>query len=249
MDFLLTKLLPTLILPVGLALGLLSLAVLTRRRSVILLAITLLWALSTPVLGDALARAADGEQVRIAATSAPAADAIVVLSGGRQLAPGAASISEWEDADRFFGGLELYWANRAPWLVFTGGTDPFNPTAPLEGDVLLAFAQRFGVPSAQLRTTGPVTNTAEEAVAVAAVLADLLSAPAHVLLVTSAFHMPRAAALFERAGMRVTPYPVDFQTGPGRTFTILDFAPNATALRDSERALREFLGRIVYRVW
>jgi hypothetical protein len=56
----------------------------------------------------------------------PEADAIVILSGGRVPAPGDPPLSEWRDADRFFGGIDLYRAGRAPLLIFTGGWAQFD---------------------------------------------------------------------------------------------------------------------------
>ena len=99
-------------------------------------------------------------------------------------------------------------------------------------------------------STPPVLNTAEEAVAIRR-LQPLRQS--RVLLVTSAFHMRRAQRLFERQGMQVLPFPVDFQArgrwvGPvWRDPT--QWLPSARALDDSSRAMREQLGRLVYGAW
>ena len=74
-----------------------------------------------------------------------------------------------------------------------------------------------------------------------------------ILLVTSAFHMCRAQRLFERQGLKVLPFPVDFQAR-GRWAGPLwrdptQWLPSARALDDSSRALRELLGRLVYLTW
>ncbi len=72
-------------------------------------------------------------------------------------------MSEWTDGDRFWGGIALYQAGKAPMLVFTGGGAPWQPNAKPEGEVLISYAKALGVPSKALRTTGLVVNTAEEA--------------------------------------------------------------------------------------
>jgi len=102
-------------------------------------------------------------------------------------------------------------------------------------------------------TTGKVFNTADEAAAVAALLAGKAHAgdgkkPWRILLVTSAFHMPRAKIQFEAAGFQVAAYPVDFLASSERQTTILDFLPSANALSQTELALREFYGRAFYRI-
>ena len=179
----------------------------------------------------------------------------MVLSGGRIVAPGNSKISEWTDADRFFGGVELYQAGKAPLLVFTGGAAPWEPSAPSEGEILVGFARRYGVPAEAVMTTRRVYNTAEEAEVVAHLLADrshveseAKKKPQSLLLVTSAFHMPRAKAQFEVQGFRVVAYPVDFLVSSERQITILDFLPSANALSQTELALREFYGRIFYQI-
>jgi len=207
-----------------------------------------LWASSTPIVARPLFAAIEGNQVRIPAVEAVPADAIVVLSSGRIVAPGPAAISEWQDADRFFAGLELFKAGKAPLLVFTGGWSPaLRPDDLLEGSVLATYAAQMGVPAAQVVTTGRVANTQEEAAAVASTLRSLGQVRPRVLLVTSAFHMVRARMLFERNGLTVLPFPVDF-AGRGGGFRIFDVIPTVGALSMTQCSLREWYGRLYYRL-
>ena len=69
-----------------------------------------------------------------------------------------------------------------------------------------------------------------------------------IILVTSAFHMPRAKMLFERQGFEVEPFPVDFQNSDRSKTTILSFVPSAQALAKSETAMREGIGVLYYLV-
>jgi len=65
--------------------------------------------------------------------------------------------------------------------------------------------------------------------------------------VTSAFHMRRSALLFSRAGLSVTPFPVDFRTSAApRSF--MDLLPRAGSLESTETALREVYGYLYYRL-
>lgn len=249
------KILPVFLLPLGIVLLLVSAGMLLRRRALIWTGIVLLWLGSTPLVSQRMIRAVEGGAVRASASDALPADAIVVLSGGRIVAPGAAAISEWGEANRFFGGVELFKASKAPLLIFTGGRLPWEPeTARTEGEVLAEYAKNFGVPAECMVTTGAVENTAEEAVAVAALLSErrrkVVDRPKalRVLLVTSAFHMARARHLFERAGVKVIPFPVDFQVELSRAVTIIDFLPSASALRQTELAWREMYGQLYYAV-
>ena len=88
-------------------------------------------------------------------------------------------------------------------------------------------------------------NTRENAVYCAEILRA--RAAVRVLVVTSAFHIPRTLATFRAVDMDVDVLPVDFRAPPagGRDLQLL---PRAGALAASTRALHEVLGRVVYRV-
>ena len=145
--------------------------------------------------------------------------------------------------------MDLYRAGKARRLLFTGGASPFSPGSPLEGQLYLNEARMSGIPAEVLESTSPVRNTAEEAVAIRRLLPD----GTRILLVTSAFHMQRAQRLFERQGLNVLPFPVDFQAR-GRWAGPLwrdptNWLPSVQALDDSSLALRELIGRLAYRTW
>ena len=118
--------------------------------------------------------------------------------------------------------------------------------------MLKIWAKSQGVPNSAIQVTDKVTNTAEEAAAVAALLPQLPSVggikPKTILLVTSAFHMPRAQRLFEQAGLQVLPYPVDFKVSAGESFNAMKLLPSADAWQLTEMAWRELLGRAYYKV-
>ena len=67
-----------------------------------------------------------------------------------------------------------------------------------------------------------------------------------IILVTSAFHMPRAQRLFEKEGLWVVPYPVDFKSLTTDSVTFMDYLPNAGSLAKTELGLRELIGRLFY---
>ena len=251
----LSKIAPLFLLPIGVTLILLMAGFVSRRQVLFIVAFGVLYTGSIPLVGRQALKLIEGDAIRNPPQSAPTGDAIVVLSGGRIVAPGTFKISEWTDADRFFGGVELYQAGKAPLLVFTGGAAPWEPSAPSEGEILVGFARRCGVPAEGVMTTGKVYNTAEEAEAVARLLADrshvrpeTKKKPLSILLVTSAFHMPRAKVQFEAKGFRVVAYPVDFLVSSESQITILDFLPSANALSQTELALRELYGRFFYQI-
>ena len=250
MSYLLSKLLPLVFLPLGFSLIMLVVGLVGRWRWPVVTASLLLWVFSLGLVSQSLWRWLESPWQRRSVLEAPQADAIVVLSGSLHPAPGPARLSEWEDPDRFLAGVDLFRAGKAPRLLFTGGTSPFRPGQLPEGQHYLQEAASLGVPEAAMASTPPVLNTADEAVAIRLLLPG---GKYRVLLVTSAFHMHRSQRLFERQGLHVLPFPVDFQArglwaGPLR-HDPTQWLPSARSLDDSSRALREMLGRLIYRAW
>ena len=195
MIYLLSKLLPLTLLSLGFSLILLLVGLIGRWRWPVIAALVLLWICSLGLVSQTLWRWLEMPWQRTNASEAPSAEAIVVLSGGRHPAPGAVQVSEWHDPDRFFAGLDLFRAGKAPRLLFTGGASPFRPGQPPEGQRYLKEAQQLGIPAGVMASTQPVLNTAEEAVAIRRLLEVPKTAsapPTRILLVTSAFHMRRA---------------------------------------------------------
>ncbi len=105
-----------------------------------------------------------------------------------------------------------------------------------------------------MASTPPVVNTAEEAAAISQLLRSTNPfVSSRILLVTSAFHMRRAQRLFERQGVNVVPFPVDFKARGAWAGPLwrdpLQWLPTARSLANSSVALRELLGRLAYRAW
>ena len=250
MLYFLSKLLPLLALPLCLALIFLVFGLLGRFRWPVIVSFLLLWFFSLGLISNGLWRLLEYPWQRRLPQHAQHADAIVVLSGARHPAPGPKRITEWQDPDRFIAGINLFHAGKAPLLLFTGGSSPFSPGQLPEGELYLEEAALLGVPVSAMASTLPVFNTADEARAIRRLLP---ASQTRVLLVTSAFHMRRSQRLFERVGLEVLPFPVDFKArgrwaGPLWRNPI-HWLPSATALANSSYALRELLGRLVYRAW
>jgi uncharacterized SAM-binding protein YcdF (DUF218 family) len=242
--FLLSKILPLFVLPLGVTFICLLWGATRRRPRLIWAGIFILCLSSNPLIGRFLIRAAEGYAERPAVRTVATADAIVVLSAGRILAPGPDQANEWIDANRFFGGVELFKAGKAPLIVFTGADR--DSVGRSEGQILTGHARSLGIQDDAIIVTGDVLNTADEAREVAVALRRRGLTSPLVLLVTSAFHMPRAVSLFASEGFDVVPFPVDFAFSAGQRVSLLDFLPSVGALTQTHTALREFYGRAFY---
>lgn len=232
--------------PLGVALILLVWGTLRQKRRLLWAGVLILLLASNPIVAHYMIRASEGWAERIPAEGADAADAIVVLSAGRMEAPGPAHVSEWLEANRFFGGVELFQARKAPLLVFTAPVAPWDPSAPTEGALLAQEARALGVPAGQILIAGPVFNTADEAREVSLLLRARQATTPRVLLVTSAFHMKRARRIFEESGLTVVSFPVGFMVSDGARLPGSAFVPSAGAIAHVQTAVHEGYGRLFF---
>ena len=239
--------------PLGIVLILLVVFLIRKKTKIIYSVFIFLIVFSNGFVSDVLWRLLEYPWKRIDYSLIDSSDGIVVLSSSRHLPPGKTKIVEWYDPDRFFAGINLYKANKSKRLIFTGGIHPFASDLPPEGDINIIEAISMGVPKKDLFTTYPVTNTYQEAKAIKKLLNyEINSTQKRIILVTSAFHMKRAKKIFEREGITVLPYPVDFKSSKS-FFSLfrnpLNLIPSSFHLHKSSNAIREIIGRIIYQVW
>ncbi len=178
--------------------------------------------------------------------AASAGDYILVLGGAMRSveAQNGEYIYEFNEAsDRFFAGMALYNEKKAPKIIFARAVLPWSVGKP-EGEILETLAIEFGIPQSDILLTPPVENTAEEAQAIA----DMTPQGSEIILVTSAYHMPRARGQFEAAGVDITPFATDYRQSSSQ-LSMLDFLPSAGALAQTSLFVREMLGRIYYWVF
>ena len=241
----LNKLLPYLVYPITIITFLLIWAAISRKRLPVILALVLLIITSSPIVSHQMVAYIDGQERKKIVEDMDVADSIVVLSGMIVPIKSKQGIAyEWGDPDRFFGGIELIKAGKAKNIIFTGGILPWQKNIQPEGQILAKFAEDFRIPSSQIIVTGDVENTRDEAKAVREILTK--NNTNKVILVTSAFHMPRASKLFLKEGIEVQTYPVDFKAGISN-ITPMDFLPSADAFSSFQFSLRELIGRAYYR--
>ncbi len=203
-----------------------------------------LWLLSLPVTVEWAARALERELPLVQAQWAQLAEhagAIVVLGGGRERDDPAWGGDQPSPLalERLRFAARLARASGLPLLASGGLHHGQGPSeAALLGEVL---ARDFGLP---LRWREERSRTTWEN---ARYSAELLRGEGidRVVLVTQAWHMPRARWCFERAGLRVLAAPAGFLGVPnGRALG--GWLPEARALWQSRLLLNEALGLLVY---
>jgi uncharacterized SAM-binding protein YcdF (DUF218 family) len=235
MPILLEKILTNLSMPVSLclALGLAAMFLLSfgrRRLTGVMLttSLALLWVFSTPVIAQMLVASLENQ---IAGTARPEKSDVAILLGGGS-----------DNLGRALCASRLLRAAQVRFILISARYQTREP----EAQSIARLLKEWGIPEDVLILESQSRNTFENA---------QRSKPiwdAHGfksgLLVTSAFHMPRALAVFRHAGFNVEPAPTNFYGGPSFEEGVLAIFPNAAALQTSSSALKEWLGLMIHRL-
>ncbi len=253
MFFVLSKTLGVLILPTNflLLLGLVgALLLLTRfcafgRKALVLSSVLLAICAFSP-LGNVLLYPLESQFPQWDA-SRGAPDGIIVLGG-----PIDADISVAHQvpvirsaADRIVAGAALARKYPDARLIFSGGSANLISNDAREADYAAMAFDSLGIDRSRLIIERTSRNTLENAE-----FSKALANPRpgeRWLLVTSAFHMPRAVGLFRKAGFPVEPYPVDWRTA-GRSSLLWFTTVAPDGLFKTDLAVREWIGLVAYRL-
>ena len=162
-------------------------------------------------------------------------DAVVLLGGGIGCHLRCRRPELFLSADRVWEAARVWKAhrNRGMKIVLSGGGVE-ESTLPLLKD--------FGIRDDDVLFFPDARNTEEEAKMIAA------AGIRRICLVTSAWHMPRARMLFERAGLDVKAAPTDYEMHYVAELPIGvgDFFPAADALLRNSLAVKEWIARVLY---
>ena len=237
------KILPLIVSPLFMILVMVIGGLIIGSRKISFTGIAILILCSLPILSSELNAYLEKDYQLNRTSDVDTASAIVVLSGMVATIKTKDGFAyEWTDSvDRIFAGIDLFKENKAPFLILTGGKLPWSVGKP-EGEYLRDVAMKYGIPKKYILLSENVENTDQEAKAVRKILStdDL-----KVILVTSAFHMPRAKKVFEAAGITVIPFPVDFLSRAEK-LTFMNFIPSAAAFYTTSFFIREIIGRAYY---
>jgi len=160
---------------------------------------------------------------------------VVVLSGDTLRDPALPLTARLGSATlaRVVEGIRLHQQIPGSRLVLSGAATG----AESDTEVMTSLATTLSVPARNIVVDGRSPDTESQAVNVAAIVKD-----EPCLLVTSAYHMPRAMALFSKAGVNAIAAPAQFITDPRRPILPTDFYPASFAFVTMQIATNEYLG-------
>ena len=172
-------------------------------------------------------------------------DGIIVLGGAIDSETSAArkTVELDSSAERVLTMLQL--ARRFPQarIAFSGGSGNLFLNSVSEAPIAAQLLDEFGVSRDRILLEDNSRTTAENASMLRAKLAPRPGE--RWLLVTSAFHMPRAIGVFRKAGFQVEAYPVDWRTR-GWADAGVPFDRLSSGLARTDVALHEWGGLVIY---
>ena len=170
---------------------------------------------------------------------------VIVLGGGTENVISAArqSFQLAASGDRYVEAVRLALAHSDLPVLVTGGAGTLDGAGESDARSAARLFEAFGLHAPRIRYESRSRNTHENAINAAALL-DPQPGEIHVLI-TSAYHMPRSVALFEKAGFKVLPWPVDYRT-TGDAIFMPDIGDATANIELTGTAIREWIGLIAY---
>ncbi len=150
-------------------------------------------------------------------------------------------------ADRLNHTVELYKLGKVKKIIVSGGIGYLDREVVPEAIRLKRLMTLMGVPDSVVFVDHSSDNTYENALESKRLLDSLQIIPGNCLLVTSAFHMRRATACFQKANANMDYFTCDFRSQP-RTFEwhVL-LVPKLDAILIWQKLLKEWVGMLAYK--
>lgn len=252
MFFILSKLLVFLLKPITWITGLLFMswfsAHLRRKRQYVMFALVLLLLFSNGFIFNMVISAWEPETITADKIESPYG--VGILLGGYSnlnIRPSHDRHNFNERANRFINAMELYKNGTIKKILLTGGQGSITKKNPPEASEVVSFLETMGVPRRDIIVEAQSRNTYENAALTKALIEEQrLDGP--FLLITSAWHMPRAQACFEQVNLEVTPFAVDYLTEKWAPSPEQIILPNARIFYLWELIIKEWVGILAYQL-
>ena len=253
MFFILSKVLTFLIRPIIWALALIILGLWARKpkrqRRFVMIGFAIIYFFSIPYIFDTVCH--QWEYQSITADQITTPYDIGVLLGGysaHKVKPSHDRYNFNERANRFNNTIELYFKGKVKKILLTGGSGSLDEPKFFEAKEVAKYLATLGIPKEDIIIESLSRNTHENALFTEAILNKQVNRESKLLLITSAWHMRRAMGCFEKEGLVVTPFSVDFLTESVPISLQRLFYPNTFVLVKWEILIKEWVGYVVYSV-
>ncbi len=219
-----------------------------RKRRALRIAVGMLFIISNPIIGNFVAKTYEAKGVAVASLTSQY-DYAIVLGGFANLA------SPYDDdrlnlnfsANRLSQTIDLYHQGKIKKIVLSGGNG--NVLGNQENEAVNAFAylRRIGIPDENIIIDKKSRNTYENFKYSKELLKNGKDS-ANILVITSAFHVPRSRLIAKKAGVACDFFPTGF------FFKDWELAPSAIIIPDVDNIkmwqvmIKEWFGLVAYKM-
>jgi uncharacterized SAM-binding protein YcdF (DUF218 family) len=151
------------------------------------------------------------------------------------------------NSDRFIATVQLYHQGYIKKIIISGGSAAILIKEPIEADFLKAQLLKSGIPENDILIDRDSRSTFENAVCSKKII-DSMQLNGPFVLITSAYHMPRALKVFKKAAIDVIAYPCNF-IEIDYPFSVENYLfPKPALLTDWRIIIKEIIGTKIYEI-
>ena len=247
------KILPIFLLPPGIFFLLATIMLIFQKKAKFLFIINcvlilIIYTMSSGFIVDIFMHSLENRVTPLNETNMLRGDAYLVLGGGlienKRDAKYGATLAN-ESLKRLIYANLLYKENQLP-IIVSGGKSQLKKNNFSEGFIMAQYLFDLNVNRKDIIIESKSANTFENAKYTAQIIKKF--GFKNPILITSAYHMPRAIYAFEKEGVNVIPAPTDYHTEDVKG-TFSQYFPDAHAMLNTYRVLHEYMGLIYYRLF
>ncbi len=173
----------------------------------------------------------------------------IVLGGMFDYDNSAKRLSIRRGGDRIWQALNLYHAGKVKKIFISGDNGYITDRGLHEADQLKEVLLSWGIPEKDIWTESISRNTYENAKESVKKLKKHFPHVNEAILITSATHMRRSLACFEKQGFSVFPFSTDQYTGGKRAYHWDEYIlPSPDTFREWTVMLKEWVGMMAYKL-
>lgn len=217
-----------------------------RKKKALFAGLFLLFFFSNSFIANKAFHAWEGDPVSL--STLKDYNTAIVLTGVAEYRKGHADrVFFGKGADRVIHTVQLYKLGKVKKILISGGSGALSGEKIAEADQLKLVFRFCGVPDSDIILENQSRNTKESSRYTKSLI-DSLRINGEFLVVTSAFHMPRSVGCFEKAGLKVDAYPVDFYSNDSEIDLEELIIPSVDAISKWTLLIHEIFGFWVYKV-
>lgn len=219
-----------------------------RKRRALRLAVALLFIISNPIISNFAAKIYEAKGVEVASLTSPY-DYAIVLGGF-------ANLKTPYDADRLNFGpmanrltqtIDLYHQGKIKKIVLSGGNGNFFGNQENEAINTAAYLKRIGIPEEAIIIDEKSRNTYEN-FKYSKELLNIGSNSANILVITSAFHVPRSRLIAKKTGLSCDFFPTDFYFKDWELVPSMTIIPDVDCIKMWQIMIKEWFGMVAYKL-